>query len=491
MASQITAAPFLSLEVQPSSTQGSPSQTPTTTSSNNSSTVSDGFSFIGSNTTTVLFFVALAVAVVIGLIFVYFTLRYFVRSRYGLSVSPFSQRSQYPPSSYGNADDANNYAFIHLSRERRRQNRQRRRRRRFSKMQKLTAEEAEKLFPKKTYHDWLNGGKERDVEKRDGNLKEEPDQEGVAEVLTGDSDSLHLNLNTVSTAKEQTDLDLGDGIELKEMEKKGIVETHIEVVEGSLERGADPVSEIHGLQFDSGSCAICLEVLENDAIVRGLICGHVFHAVCLDPWLIKRRACCPMCKRDYLFKRDYQQDNDVNEATSGTNGNSNESNHGTTETPNGTNGRNESEDNDTESINSDEIQRDPVLQAFLQNLIPMSERARLTLSDPQYADINLEERSKQMAKEKYGKFFKIIIWKLFGITKLDLFHWAVLTLASEHRRAQQLEELQRSGLANVGVADTNQQHSQDPSSTLSHTHAGHAEVDVAEATRRDIVDNRV
>lgn len=47
------------------------------------------------------------------------------------------------------------------------------------------------------------------------------------------------------------------------------------------------------------SCAICLDTLEENDDVRGLTCGHAFHASCLDPWLINRRACCPLCKADY------------------------------------------------------------------------------------------------------------------------------------------------------------------------------------------------
>jgi Ring finger domain len=47
------------------------------------------------------------------------------------------------------------------------------------------------------------------------------------------------------------------------------------------------------------SCAICIDILGEDDDIRGLTCGHAFHAGCLDPWLTSRRACCPLCKADY------------------------------------------------------------------------------------------------------------------------------------------------------------------------------------------------
>lgn len=85
------------------------------------------------------------------------------------------------------------------------------------------------------------------------------------------------------------------------------VDKHPTAVNG--EEDSDDDDHIHTavppelLTNPGDSCAICIDTLEEDDDIRGLTCGHAFHAGCLDPWLTSRRACCPLCKADYYVPK--------------------------------------------------------------------------------------------------------------------------------------------------------------------------------------------
>ncbi|KAI0468488.1 hypothetical protein F4859DRAFT_490538 [Xylaria cf. heliscus] len=89
-----------------------------------------------------------------------------------------------------------------------------------------------------------------------------------------------------------------------------VAQTEIPVTKDSLHRTSEddedddddhinPALDPDMMGSSGDTCAICIDTLEDDDDVRGLTCGHAFHAVCLDPWLTNRRACCPLCKADY------------------------------------------------------------------------------------------------------------------------------------------------------------------------------------------------
>ncbi|XP_069510191.1 E3 ubiquitin-protein ligase RNF130 isoform X2 [Ambystoma mexicanum] len=50
---------------------------------------------------------------------------------------------------------------------------------------------------------------------------------------------------------------------------------------------------------DFDHCAVCIESYKQNDVVRVLPCKHVFHKVCVDPWL-SEHCTCPMCKLNIL-----------------------------------------------------------------------------------------------------------------------------------------------------------------------------------------------
>lgn len=53
-------------------------------------------------------------------------------------------------------------------------------------------------------------------------------------------------------------------------------------------------------------CCICLEFFRDDDPVRETECHHVHHARCLEKWLRKYRARCPLCQRAIGISKESQ-----------------------------------------------------------------------------------------------------------------------------------------------------------------------------------------
>ncbi|KAL6406632.1 hypothetical protein AUP68_09433 [Ilyonectria robusta] len=45
---------------------------------------------------------------------------------------------------------------------------------------------------------------------------------------------------------------------------------------------------------DQSECSICTEDFIDGVLLRLLLCGHMFHPECIDPWLERRARTCPL-----------------------------------------------------------------------------------------------------------------------------------------------------------------------------------------------------
>lgn len=60
-----------------------------------------------------------------------------------------------------------------------------------------------------------------------------------------------------------------------------------------------------GEEFESTTCSICLSEYQPEEVLRELPCAvsnHVFHAACIDEWLMQKLSC-PICRDDPLSSR--------------------------------------------------------------------------------------------------------------------------------------------------------------------------------------------
>ncbi|XP_069747160.1 E3 ubiquitin-protein ligase RNF149-like isoform X1 [Narcine bancroftii] len=61
------------------------------------------------------------------------------------------------------------------------------------------------------------------------------------------------------------------------------------------------------INLDIEGCAVCIEGYRYRDVVRILPCKHVFHRMCIDPWLLEHRTC-PMCKLDVIKALGFMMD---------------------------------------------------------------------------------------------------------------------------------------------------------------------------------------
>ncbi|KAI1827224.1 hypothetical protein F4861DRAFT_438052 [Xylaria intraflava] len=125
---------------------------------------------------------------------------------------------------------------------------------------------------------------DKEQQKPDGEMPNAVATEGTGNSETSTTDAHGVTAETVDESQNRDTLRRAS----KDDEDEDDDDDHV-----------NPALDPDMMGSSGDTCAICIDTLEDNDDVRGLTCGHAFHAVCLDPWLTNRRACCPLCKADY------------------------------------------------------------------------------------------------------------------------------------------------------------------------------------------------
>ncbi|GLA56780.1 hypothetical protein AtubIFM54640_000440 [Aspergillus tubingensis] len=127
----------------------------------------------------------------------------------------------------------------------------------------------EVLYPQVKYKDWLAGRQNEQQQQQQQQQQDQPSGaiaqvRSTSGVNTSCGSPNNINTNTNINDSQKRDKDTED---------------------------ADTSGDNHR------TCAICIDQFADDDEIRSLPCRHIFHTVCLDPWVTKKNAFCPLCKR--------------------------------------------------------------------------------------------------------------------------------------------------------------------------------------------------
>lgn len=316
--------------------------------------MSDSIAF-GSAATTIIFSIVISVAIAILLLVSFFSSKYSLRAMVGIYDPVIKSWDRY---SYMLDDDSvrmiQPYVLYHgltyfmfgnsnvggFGNK-------------IKKLNVLTNSQLNEFFPLKTYKQWMNGGKEEVQNLNKGKLgyRENFDEEKISEVENRQDE---IDQEITNQEINQSLLDLRQMLEPTRSHQKSLTRTGNKLDQNSIHSQIEeqdivdmlPATKIQYTatalsipsntnpleaekHYSSGICAICLDDLEDNDNVRGLLCGHVFHDLCIDPWLTKRKGCCPTCKKDlYLEVTNFENRIQDNNNNNDSNGNENDNNDG-------------------------------------------------------------------------------------------------------------------------------------------------------------------